>query len=165
LDNTFNISCIIDFRRIRSLQFFNRARYRARARPRSFEGVRRKRGRKTRTSTRTSDRLKWVWHGAATARGPKGSAPSVRCNCKARCSTGTFIAIVARSLVWPGWCPVNGVPGKKNGVALLPKWECRRSGGSLSRWSGGWSGGWSCFSPSINRSKNGRKSCEAVIRP
>ena len=60
-----------------------------------------------------------------------------------------------------GMVPSEWSTGKKNGVAPLPKWECRRSGGSLSRWSGGWS----CFSPSINRSKNGRKSCEAVIRP
>ena len=71
------------------------------------------------------------------ARGPKGWAPSVRCNFKVRCSIGTPTPTVARSLAWRGWCPVNGVPETQNGVAPLLKSECRRSGGSLWRWSGG----------------------------
>jgi hypothetical protein len=74
---------------------------------------------------------------AAAARGLKGLGPSVRYNSKARCWIGRFIPTVARSLAWPGWSLANGVPETQNGVAPLPKWECRPFGGSLSRWSGG----------------------------
>ena len=92
---------------------------------------------------------------------PKGVGALSQMQLRSEVLDWHFYSNVARSPAWRGWCPVNGVLGKKNGVAPLPKWECRRSGGSLLRWSGGWS----CFSPSINRCKNGRKYCEAVIRP
>ena len=70
-------------------------------------------------------RLKWLWLGPAAGHGLKGLGPSVRCNSKARYSIGRFIPTVARSLAWPGWSLANGVPETQNGVAPLPKWECR----------------------------------------
>src|ERR1700736_7010273 len=67
-------------------------------------------------------RPKLLLPAAATARGPKELARSVRCNSRARSWIGRFIATVARSLVWQGWCPANGVPETKNGAAPSPKW-------------------------------------------
>src|ERR1700732_4860800 len=71
----------------------------------------------SRCSMRKLLRPKLLLPAAATARGPKELARSVRCNSRARSWIGRFIATVAKSLVWQGWCPANGVPETKNGAA------------------------------------------------
>src|SRR6516164_383136 len=65
-----------------------------------------------------SNRPKWPWPSATRDHGPKEWERPAWPNCRPRSWIGSVIAVGARSVAWPGWCPANGAPETTNGWGL-----------------------------------------------
>ena len=65
-----------------------------------------------------SNRPKLPWPSATRDHGPKEWERPAWPNCRPRSWIGSVIAVGARSVAWPGWCPANGAPETTNGWGL-----------------------------------------------